>query len=129
VLPTRPLRISIPRTRPISILRAALFGAAFLCALISIPALAQSVTVITGHVTGPGGTPLGAARVQATNDAGRSAEARSDSAGLYRLVVPGRSAAYVVSADAMGINPVTRLVHAAPEAASPSAPSWPALAA
>lgn len=75
-------------------------------------ARAQGSTLIGGHVTGPGGTPLPGARVQATDDHRQTGEARSDSAGDYRLVVPGRGGAYVVSAEAEGINPVTRLVRA-----------------
>ncbi len=91
-------------------LRAALLAAS--ASLLPSAARAQSGTVIGGRVTGPGGTPLAGARVQATDDRRQSAETRSDSAGVYRLVVSGHGTAYVVSAEADGINPVTRLVRA-----------------
>ncbi|HET7460187.1 MAG TPA: carboxypeptidase regulatory-like domain-containing protein [Longimicrobium sp.] len=78
---------------------------------------AQGTITILGTVNGPGGTPLAGARIQATNERGESGEARSDGAGGYRLTLPARGTDYVVSGEAEGINPVTRLVHAAPGAA------------
>ncbi|MFL5540213.1 MAG: carboxypeptidase regulatory-like domain-containing protein [Longimicrobiaceae bacterium] len=76
------------------------------------PVRAQATIAILGTVNGPGGTPLAGARIQVTNERGETAEARSDASGRYRLVLPARGAAYVVSAEAPDINPVTRLVRA-----------------
>lgn len=87
-------------------------AAVVLCALASSEARAQDSTAIGGRVNGPGGTPLANARVQVTTERGSEAEALSDSSGRYRVRVPRHGAVYVVSAEAPGVNPVTRLVAA-----------------
>lgn len=91
-------------------------AAAVLCLVLPSAAFAQSGTTLHGHVYGPGGTPLAGARVQVTAERGEGAETRSDSAGAYRVQLPGNGRSYVVSAEADGINPVTRLLGAAPAA-------------
>lgn len=96
-------------------LSAALVMAALLL-FFSSPAHAQGTITILGTVNGPGGTPLAGARIQATNERGESGEARSAADGQYRLALPARGGDYVVSGEAEGINPITRLVHAAPGA-------------
>lgn len=87
------------------------WAAAAVIASVSFPAGAssQQATVIRGQVNGPGGVPLPGARVQVTTQRGGRAETLSDSAGRYRVQVPGRDTAFVVSAESAGINPVTRL--------------------
>ena len=89
---------------------AACVAAGVLCAWPARDARAQDSTTIAGRVHGPGGLPLPRARVQVTTERGSGAEARTDSAGRYRVRVPRHGTAYVVSAEAEGINPVTRLV-------------------
>jgi hypothetical protein len=112
-VPIRPL----PRRRPFLAGEGAALLLAALLLLFPSPARAQGTIAILGTVNGPGGTPLAGARIQVTNERGESAEARSDASGRYRLVLPARGTAYVVSAEAADINPVTRLVHAAAGAA------------
>src|SRR4051812_9083011 len=90
--------------------------AGVLCAARARPALAQGEATLSGHVYGPGGTPLAGARVQVTTERGETGEAISDSAGAYRVRVRP-SGSYVVSAESSGINPVTQLVRAAAQSA------------
>ncbi|HEV3051076.1 MAG TPA: hypothetical protein VGX50_12255, partial [Longimicrobium sp.] len=52
------------------------------------------------------------ARVQVTAEGGGRFEARADSAGHYDLVLPARGDAFLVSVEAPGLSPGTRLVRA-----------------
>jgi hypothetical protein len=79
-----------------------------------VGARAQEAAQLSGLVTGPGGAPAAGARVQVTAEGGESVEALTDRTGRYRVRLPGRTDAYVVSVEAPGLSPATRVLAGAP---------------
>ncbi|MFL5381790.1 MAG: carboxypeptidase regulatory-like domain-containing protein [Longimicrobiaceae bacterium] len=91
--------------------RAAFRGAACLLLLATAsPSVAQSERVLTGVIRGPGGRPVSGAVVRATGEDGRTATARTDAAGRYRLPLAAGSQRWTVSVDAQGMEPQTEVV-------------------
>lgn len=80
---------------------------------------AQPGIRLSGRVTGPEGAAAAGARVQVTAPGGGRFEARTDSAGRYHLVLPARGDAFLVSVEAPGLSPATRLVDGQPGAPTP----------
>jgi len=98
----------------------ALLGAGLTaCLVLATPAVtrAQDTSNLSGRVTGPGGAPATGARVQVTAEGGESVETHTDRDGRYRIRLPGRTGAYVVSVEAPGLSPATRVLAIPPRPA------------
>lgn len=80
------------------------------CLLVSGSAAAQQVKRLAGRVTRPDGSPAVRARVQITTDGAQTIETFTDSAGMYQAWVSSGSRAWVVSVEATGLRPATRMV-------------------
>ncbi|MBB4636672.1 TonB-dependent receptor [Longimicrobium terrae] len=87
-------------------------GAVLVCALVllSTPALGQRRVWLAGRLSGPDGTPARVARVQVTNDGGVTVAAETDTLGGYRVQLPVPSGHFLISVDAPGHEPATRVI-------------------
>ena len=79
-------------------------------ALLASPLAAQPAAQLSGTVTQPGSTPVAGARVQVTVQTGQSFETHTDTAGRYQIRLPAGSGGLVVSVEAPGLRPATRLL-------------------
>lgn len=80
--------------------------ASLVCAL---DARGQEAAQLSGRITTPDEGVVAGARVQVTS-AASTAEATTNSTGHYRVRVPGGSGSFVVSVEAPGLQPATRVV-------------------